>query len=40
MRWDSGCDVVKFFLEFVVQSTQLTLDSLCDFSQVMQPHLT
>ena len=25
MGWDSGCDVVKFFLEFVVESTHLSL---------------
>ena len=38
MGWDSGCDVVKFFLEFIVESTHLTLGSLCDFSQDTQPH--
>ena len=39
MGWDSGCDVVKFFLEFVVESTHLSLIHCVIFLQVMQPHL-
>lgn len=39
MGWDNGCGVVKFFLEFVVESTHLSLIHCVIFLQVMQPHL-